>query len=174
MSDALAPRKSRNIGWIVVFVLLVLASVGVAAFMIQFNLSLQLKADMLDAAWEKWKTNGPKDYILLYQKRINGEETGQQFIAKVRNGVVQEALMNGIPLEKEQAIYHSMDRMFRDIDQFMTIDAKPGQKKTYTVAKFDEKTGAVRHYIRRVMGSRERVELTTRIDDWPAEQPREK
>ncbi len=63
-----------------------------------------------------------------------------------------------------------MHHLLRDIEVFLDRDAKEG-KKNYNVAIFDDQTGALRKYIRRVMGMRQRVEETVQLEPLPAEEP---
>ena len=149
------------------FAFLIVASVGVAAFMIWFNLSIQLTPEQLDEARNLWKEKGSKDYDLVYTKRLNEDTRVETYKVKVRAGKVEEVLQNGKPLEqnKEEGqeqdprIFHSMDQILRDIERFMDLDRKPGAPKVYVTAIFDDKNGTLRRYIRRVMGTTLRIEM---------------
>jgi hypothetical protein len=135
------------------------ASVGVAAFMIRYNLSLQLTPEKLQAARTLWKEKGPRSYRMVYTKQLGDDPRKDRFVVEVRNGQVQSVIMNQtVFLEPEQVPYHSMDRLLADIARSLEQDQKEG-KKVYTKASFDPHTGALKDYIRRVMGSRERVQL---------------
>jgi Family of unknown function (DUF6174) len=175
MTDATNPTpppptpKKKNHAWIGFFAFLIVASVGVTAFMIWYNLSIQLKPEQLEAARKLWQETGPKSYNLVYTERHNEEKTNT-FAVKVRDGKVDEVLMNGRPLEKTEEqkddprIYHSMDAQFRMIENFMKLDQKPDAPRVYVTAIFDEKNGAVLRYIRRVMGTTKRVEMHFTLD----------
>jgi hypothetical protein len=158
------PPKKNNYAWIGYFAFLIIASVGVAAFMIWFNLQQQLTREKLEAAEKLWNEKGPKSYRLVYTKQIQGEKL-VTFAVTVRDKQVTQVLMNGEALKKnaeqtdDPKIYHSMEAQFLAIRRFMDLDEKPGAAKVYVVANFDPQTGAVQRYIRRVMGSNERVEL---------------
>jgi hypothetical protein len=171
-----APRK-KNYAWVWFFVFIVLASIGVAGFMIWFNLRLQLKPEKLEAAMKRWKEHRPGDYLLTYTKRLGDSDHVDTFIVKVRDNKVVEVRMNGNPLRDQQTDevipagddrlqYHSMDTLLRDVERLLELDARE-KRKTYTVAFFDEETGALRKYIRRVMGSRERVEEDAKVEPLP-------
>jgi Family of unknown function (DUF6174) len=172
MSDAAAPAPKlppRNrYGWIWFFVFVFTASIGVMVFMIWFNLSIQLKPEQFDAAMKLWNEKAVKDYDMIYTEQHTPGETTTSFAVKVRGGKVSEVLMNGNPLEKnaeqedDPRIFHSMDAQFRVIQRFMDIDAKPDANKVYVTAIFDPETGGVRRYIRRVMGSQQRVQITVK------------
>jgi hypothetical protein len=159
-----APPK-KNHAWIYFFAFVFIASVGVMLFMIWFNLSIQLTPEQLEAARTLWKEKGPKSYDMVYTKRLNDDVKVGTFQVKVRAREVKEVLMNGKPLVKENdedsdpRIYHSMDRLFSDIERFMVLDKKPGAPKVYVTAIFDPDTGALRRYIRRVMGTTLRIEM---------------
>lgn len=167
--QALAPSRRKSYWWLVFFVFIAVASVSVAIFMIRFNLSLQLKPEQLEAAWTLWKEKGPRDYLMVYTKSLNEDPRSTQFIVRVRGGRVEEVRMDGKPLEPDRLPYHSMDRLFADIERFMDLDRK-AERRTYTVASFDPETGALRRYVRRVMGTRERVEILVEpLRDLPTE-----
>ena len=74
--------------------------------------------------------------------------------------------MNGKPLEPDEdrkddmRIFHSISGLFHDIDRFMNMDQKPKAPKVYVTLKYDDQTGRVIEYIRRVMGTRQRVQIT--------------
>ncbi|HZZ80345.1 MAG TPA: hypothetical protein VFE62_17670 [Gemmataceae bacterium] len=161
-----APPPPNN-AWIYFFAFLVVASVTVTLFMIWFNNSIQLKRPELDAAYKLWKEKGPKTYNLVYTEQLNNDDHKTKFFVKVRDGKVQEVLMDGKPLEptKEDGEvhdprpYHSMDAKFRDVERFMSIDEKKDAPRVYVIATFDPETGAILRYIRRVMGTTQRVEL---------------
>ncbi len=166
MSEPISPPppKKNNYAWIVYFAFLVIASVGVAGFMIWFNLRNQLTREKLEAAEKLWNEKGPQSYKMVYMKQIQSEKP-TTFSVTVRNKKVTEVLMNGKPLIKEPdqvddpKIYHSMEAQFLAIQRFMDLDQKAGAEKVYAVGNFDGQTGAVQRYIRRVMSSNERVEL---------------
>jgi hypothetical protein len=155
----------NNYGWVAYFAFLIVASLGVMIFMIWYNQSLQLTPEQLQEARTLWEEKGPKNYDMIYTKRIN-EDPPIKFAVKVRGGRVQEVLMNGKPLEADEdrrddpRIFHSMTGLLRDMERFMDIDQKPKAPKVYVTLKSDEQTGRVIEYIRRVMGTRQRVQIT--------------
>jgi hypothetical protein len=167
MSEATnpTPPKRKNYGWIAYFVFLVVASVGAMLFMIDYNLRLQLKPEQLEEAKTLWAMKGPKNYDMIYTKRIN-EEQPIKFAVKVRGGQVQEVLMNGKPLEPDEdrkddmRIYHSMGAMYHDFDGTMRRDQEPNAPKVYVSLKYDDQTGRVIEYIHRNMRTKQRVQIT--------------
>ncbi|MBV8169683.1 MAG: hypothetical protein JO021_23040 [Alphaproteobacteria bacterium] len=173
MKDAMtapAPRRKNN-AWIWFFVLMAVASVGVAGFMIWFNRHLQLRPEQLQAALQRWQEHGPASYRLTYTRRLGDSDHTDTFVVKVRHRKVVEVRMNGEPLRDEDGLpitderlqYHSMDRLLRDVERFLELDARDG-RTNYNVAFFDEDTGALRKYVRRVMGTRERVEEEAKVE----------
>jgi hypothetical protein len=158
------PRK-KNYAWIWFFAFVIVASVGVAAFMIQFNRALQLTPEKLAEAQARWKANGPADYLLTYTRHLGNSDNVDTFVVTVRQKRVVEVRMNGkllrdekdVPIADERLQYHSMDRLLRDIERFLEIDAKEN-RKNYNVAYFDEQTGALQKYTRSVRGGEHVVE----------------
>lgn len=159
--------KPKNRYWVWFFAFVLLASVGVAVFLIVFNLRMQLKPEQLEAAQQRWKEHGPSDYRLTYLKKINDNSHADKFVVTVRDGKVVDVVMNDdLHLEPERRPYHGMDRLLRDIERFQELDAKAG-RKVYVTAIFDDKTGAMLRYVRRVMGTTERVQLDARVEPLP-------
>jgi hypothetical protein len=161
------PPARKNWGWMGYFAFLLIASVGVAGFMIWFNLSIQLKPEEVEAAQTLWKEKGPKSYDLIYRKRLGISGQEDIFAVKVRDRKVESVRMNGEPLErnKEQKpdddprIYYSMDAIFHDIIVFMERDQRTKDAKVYVIGNFDAKNGAVQRFIRYDMKTKDRVEL---------------
>jgi hypothetical protein len=171
------PRK-KNHAWVWFFVFIVVASVGVAGFMIAFNLRMQLKPEQLETAMQRWNERGPSDYLMTFTKRINNSEP-DTFVVKVRAKKVVEVSMNGKPLRNEdteqpfpaghdQLQYYSMDRLLRDVERFIQLDARDG-KKIYNVATFDKDTGALETYTRSDKVAGQHVRETVKIEPLPAE-----
>jgi len=167
------PAPSANNAWIYFFAFLLIASIGVTVFMIWFNQSIQLTPHDLETARKLWEQKGPKNYNMVYTQQINDEDKKTAFFVKVRNKEVVEVLMNGKPLEptkgddgqiQDPRAYHSMDAKFRDVERLMDIDQRKGAPKVYVIANFDPETGAILRYIRRVMGTTQRIELNTKIE----------
>lgn len=149
------PPPNRR--WLWYFATLVVLTAVSITTMIVYNLKQQLKPGQLAAAQAVWKQKGPRDYDLTYTKKVGEPET---YTVRVRNGAVVGAERNGQPLEERQLHYHSMNALFADVERFLEMDAEPGRPKTFTIARFDPDDGHLRHYIRRVMGSTERAEIT--------------
>jgi len=169
MSEPTGPstplRPKKNHGWIYFFVFIFVASIAATVLMIQYNLSIQLKPEQLEANIKLWKEKGPTNYNLVYTKQLNDESKVDKFAVEVRAGKVTSVLMNGKQLEKgtdaeqDPRIFHSMDQHFRDLERFMDLDKKPDAPKVFVTAIFDDETGALRRYIRRVSGTKLRIEM---------------
>jgi hypothetical protein len=173
-----APRR-KNYAWMWFFGFIVVASVGVAGFMIWFNSRLQLKPEQLEAAMQRWKEHGPSDYLMTFTKQISRSDQPDTFVVRVRAKKVVEVRMNGkllrneetqqpYPAGHDQLQYYSMDRLLRDIERFMELDARAG-KKNYTVATFDKDTGALETYTRSDRSAGQHVRETVKIEPLPVE-----
>jgi hypothetical protein len=160
-------KKTRR--WIWYFALLFALAFLATVVLIVYNLRQQLKPEQLVAARALWKESGPANYTMSYTTRVN-EEAPDHYWAKVRVGKVVDAQYNGQSEPPERRAYRSMEGLFDFIEKFMQIDNEPGNPKTYVRAIFDDqKTGGVRWYVRRVMGSRQRVEIT--VDKFSIDSP---
>ena len=177
MSNADTPTATtpapppRNNAWIWFFLFIFVSSIGVTGFMIWFNLSIQLTSDKLEASRKLWQDSGPKSYDMKYTKWINDDPNGITYRVKVRDGKAIEVKQGKELLEQKDRtddprMYHTMDALYRDVERFMDIDTKKGAKRVYVTAVFNEDHGAIRKYIRRVMGERERVEI--RVEEFEA------
>jgi hypothetical protein len=178
--DASRPRRSHR--WIWFFVVVVGLTVAAVAILWIYNLKQQLTPEKLAAAWKQWKEKGPANYDMKYQVKYNEEENTVTYTVRVRHGEVEYAEPDDRPLEKKQG-YYGMPALFSFIKRFLemdepglmirleesgrtvikrlpVVDAKPRSPRTFTVATFDADDGHLIHYVRRVMGTTERVEIT--------------
>jgi hypothetical protein len=155
-NTVMPPTKNNTWKWFfaILFALALFASI----LMIAVSWHLQLKPELLEAARERWETSGPANYIMVYTTRRNDETTTDHYVVKVRKKKTYEVIVNDLPLT-ERLDYYGMDAMFNDIERFQDMDNEKGKPRTYTRATFDDHTGAIRWYVRRVMGSRERQEI---------------
>ena len=128
--------------------------------MIVFNLRQQLKPEQLEAARKLWETNGPKDYVLKYSIHVYQDQRTDHYLVRVKQGKAYEAIVNDLPQSADRMGYYGMEALFNYIERFLEIDAEPNAPRTFARARFDEKTGALRDYVRRVMGKSDRVEIT--------------
>lgn len=154
------PRK--NLNWLWYFLTLAAMTVLAVAILVVYNLNQQLKKEHIDAAIALWKTNGHKNYVLVYtaKKTEKSNEMTDHYVVKVKDGQTYEVLVNGLPLDSRQHGDYGMGQLLRAIERFKEIDSEPGRPKTYTRGVFDGRTGALAWYVRRVMGTRQRLEIT--------------
>jgi hypothetical protein len=155
-------EPQKNYGWLWYFVIVFALSIAAAVVIAVFNLRQQLKPEQLAAAEQLWKRCGVANYVMVYTVKTDslaGTRT-DDYVVKVRSGHAYEALVNGLPQEQDRLIYYGMPKLFEYIDTFLEKDAEPGKPKVFTRALFDPDSGALRWYVRRVMGSKDRVEIT--------------
>lgn len=152
-------KRRRNLAWVGYFVVLgVLCAAAVATIWI-YNLRQQLTPQELDAAEALWKENGPKDYELRYVKVLGANESSDRVFVRVRAGVVEYFTLNDDPkVDQEKGQFYTVDAMFRDLRAFLDEDAKAG-RMSFLRALFDPKDGHPLWFVRRVPGTRERVEV---------------
>jgi hypothetical protein len=151
------PGKRRSLWYFVV--LAVLAVVAMVS-LVKYNLGQQLTQEQLTAARALWKEKGPKSYQLTYKIKIGIDVAPDYYVVRVRNGSVVSSTRNERPEEKRLFAERGMDAIFDWIQDFQDLAAKPKQPRTYIRGMFDPSTGAVRWYVRRVMGGSERLEIT--------------
>lgn len=171
MSEASPPAPAsppkRNRLWIGYFAFLIVASIGVTIFMIWFNLRIQLKPEQIQAARKLWEEKGPKNYNMIYTRKLGVTDVSEQFKVKVRKGSVIEVKTPDEPLkrpedapaEEDPRRLHGMDALLAEMAANMERDRQPEANKVYVVANFDPATGAILRYIRYDMRTKERVEL---------------
>jgi hypothetical protein len=157
----------RNRGWIWYFVALAVLALGAAITLVTYNLRQQLTLQQLAAAEQKWQRNGPRDYDMEYTKQGSAAGTYQ---VKVRDGVVTYAEPDERPLAQKRP-YYSMEALFSYVEDFLKEDSRPGAPRTYAVASFDPEDGHLVHYVRRVMGTNQRLELTVQLTRVEPEKP---
>ena len=155
--------EKPNRRWIWFFAVLTGLTVAAIATLIIYNTRQQLRPPDLEAARQRWQAQGPADYNLEYSVAKQSSER-ELFTVRVRQGHVEAVALNGRPLEPAQYHYYGIPALFDFIEEFLDQDAQPGKPRTFTKALFDDNDGHVTHYVRRVMGSRERVEINLRLD----------
>lgn len=153
------PQKKRT--WIWYFAVLAVLTIVATATLAIYNIRQQLKPEQLDAAIALWKEKGPKDYVLVYtaKKTELSGEMDDHYVVKVKDGQAYEVLINGLPAEERQLAYYGMTRLLQYLERFMEIDAEPGRPKAFLRGDFNARTGALVRYVRRVMGTKQRLEI---------------
>jgi hypothetical protein len=156
------PPKTKNLRWLWFFIVLIVLAVSATVILIVYNLNQQLKAEQLATARQKWRENGPADYRLVYNIKVNDsarETHVDRYDVTVRGGLVTAALKNGKTESPGRFGLYGMDKLLDHVAGNMEKDGEPGRPRTFTRAMFDPNNGALFWYVRRVMGSFERVEI---------------
>lgn len=152
-------KKNNNWKWF--FGIVIFLALFTAISLVCWNLWLQLKPEQLEAAHQLWDEAGPKSYSLVYthtfSSRTDSDTHTNHYAVKVKDRAVTEVIVNGIP-KNDGLDYHSMDGLFKEIEGFQDKDEKE-KRKVYRIAEFDRQTGAIRSYVRRVSGTRERQQI---------------
>src|SRR5262249_17494969 len=135
-----------------------LGAVGVTAE-IWSNLNQQLTPDKLAEARAVWKQKGPHNYDLDYEiKREDNPDpaprTGAKITVHVENGQAEG------PLATE---FGSMDDLFDYVERRLRADRDSGGSRPFVKATFDHRDGHIVHYVRSVMKTHERLEITVTL-----------
>lgn len=161
------PPPQQSYRWVWYFVVLGVLTVAACTILVWYNLRQQLKKEDLEAARALWKQHRPADYDLIYTKRGSASGT---FFVKVRNSKVvdvtldnREITQNDKPLDPSRYSRYDMAALMDDIETFLDEDAEPGRARTYSVATFDPVNGHLVRYVRRVMGTSERIEINVQL-----------
>ncbi len=160
------PEQSYR--WVWYFVILAILTIAACSILVWYNLRQQLKKPELEAALARWKQNRPSDYDLTYTKRGSASGT---FLVEVRDRRIinvtldgREITQNDKPLDPSRFDRYDMTALMDDIETFLEEDAEPGRPRTFTVATFDPNDGHLVRYVRRVMGTSERIEINVRLE----------
>lgn len=152
-----------------VWYFLALAVLGAAAVIIPIiaNIMQQLTPDKFAEARARWKQQGPASYDLRYIERIDSDEAGDEYQVKVRDGEVVSLRVNGHlkaleAMTAQQRQKYTVPRMFDQIEEHL-VEEKDGQQRNFATAHFDSELGYPMHYIRRVRGSRSRLEWMIKV-----------
>lgn len=156
----MGPRPA-NRGWIWYFAVVAVLAVVFVIVLARYNLSQQLSADKLAAAKALWDRAKPRDYDLEYTQTGGAAETRK---VKVRGGRVVSVVREGGPLEPRLYAYSDMDAWFGFLEDYVKGDAEPGKPRVYSVATFDPEDGHIVRYVRRVMGTTERLEVNFKLE----------
>jgi len=164
MSSHSTPRSKR---WIWFFIIVTMMGAAGVTAEIWSNLSQQLTPEKLAEARAVWKQKGPRDYDLDYEiKREDNPDpaprTGEKYTVHVKDG------QGPRPGEHD---FGSMDDLFDRIDQRLRADRESGGPQPFVKATFDPYDGHVIHYVRSVMKTRERLEVTVTLRPLTASAP---
>jgi hypothetical protein len=172
-SPVVPPSPVRSRRWIWYFV--VLAALGTAAIAINFiyNVLQQLKPEQLAAARALWEEKAPPDYDLDYVVK-DEEATGgteplhllvERISVHVRAGEVQSVSRNATDVPAAERGSYGVVPLFDLIQADLEKDGQPGAQRTFTHALFDKTDGHPIHYVRRVLGTRRRLEIIIQLTD---------
>lgn len=161
------PRPAKK-GWMWFFLILAVLGAVAIGLPLLYNLSQQLTEEKLKAARTLWEENGPADYTVLYEIRRQSESDGEAdrpaaetFIVKVIGGHVISVSRKDEPSAATKG--YSVDALFDLIEHDLHTDNHSGGAKTYLHAQFDKKDGHPIHYVRRILGTRERIEWIIKL-----------
>jgi hypothetical protein len=85
--SSVAPRAANRL-WIWFFLLLAVAGGFAVVVPLVYNLWQQLQPEPLEQARQRWEENGPRDYDLLWEEKVNEAPRPTQYLAVVRDGKV--------------------------------------------------------------------------------------
>jgi hypothetical protein len=153
------PPPRRNRGWIWFFVALVVLSAAAITALVTYNLRQQLTPEQLDAAWRLWKEKGPADYQLTYTVQVR-DQAKEHWLVRVRGKEVELVTRNDVLLPRARYPYYGMDELFAQVQRFLQMAREPGAPRTYIRAIFHPDDGHLCWFIRSLMVSQERVEIT--------------
>lgn len=182
-ADSTAPATSprpKNRLWIWFFLTVTALTVAATVFLAWFNLQVQLTPEKLADQRARWGKERPADYEVVFTVRENATPAAESFRAGlglepnapegeavkyqvlVREGLVVEARENERLLPRDCWERLTMEHLFGIAQDRMDSD-RAANRRVYVRARFEEKTGGLLEYVRRVMRSRERQEfaLTT-------------
>src|SRR5437879_1138769 len=152
----LTRRRNRQSFWF--FGILAMLELAAVVTLFVFNKSQLLKPEQLAAARERWNENAPRDYDMEYGVKKQ-DDAWETYTVQVRKGKVTSATLDGRPIEPRQYMYYGMPALFDYVEDFLELDRQSGKPQTYTRAEFDKEDGHLIEYVRRVMGSQERVQI---------------
>jgi hypothetical protein len=122
--------------------------------------SRQLNLEQLRTARNLWKEKGPKDYQMLYKVKRGRDGDTDSYFVEVRDGRVVSVVLNGKQhLEADKLEYHSMVGLFNDIELFLKRDEQPNSPQTFCRGYFAKDDGHLVQFVRRVVGTEERVDI---------------
>lgn len=153
-----APVRSRQ--WIWFFVVLGLFGLAAMVIPVIVNLQRQLKPEELAENRRLWQERGPQDYDLDYS--ITTPNSRDTYRVQVRRGRVIFAEPDNRPLAIKQS-YYGMPALFDYLEEFLEQDRQPGRPRSYNRADFDPEDGHLLRYVRRVMGTRDQLEINVKL-----------
>lgn len=177
-STAPSPRKNQRAWRWAAYFLILAVLVGIAITLpILYNLNQQLRPDQLDAARERWRSQGPRDYDLTFSIQYDREPLAERHVVLVREGRVVMACCEGelvalspvlgacvgLPGGAAPGVGRDVPAIFAHLQSLLEEE---GSQRNFLVAVFDPQTGWPRRFIRRVRRQSTREEWNLRV--WPA------
>jgi hypothetical protein len=152
-----ASQTSRPRKWVWFFLLLgTLAAVGVG-IEVWSNLRQQLTPEKLAAARALWAEKGPRDYELDYEVKRGDAPDPSPRVGEKYTVVVKDGKATTPPGPDR---FGSMDDLFDWIEQRLRGDRESDGPRVFAVLTFK---GDELHYVRSVMRTRERIEITAKF-----------
>jgi hypothetical protein len=162
------------------FALLVVLATFAVALPLLYNLRQQLRPEQLQAARQRWREHGPKDYDLTFAVTYDRDPLAERHIVLVRGGKVVLALREGemvslapalraaigLPaggLGREQG--RDVPAIFDHIESLLA-GQDTDARRNFIVGAFDPKDGHPRRFVFRIRGTSTREEWNLRL--WPA------
>jgi hypothetical protein len=154
---------TRSRRWVWYFLALLVLTAAAIVTPIVYNLNQLLTPEQLAQARARWEANGPDDYDLVLVERRDGEEQGVEYRALVRGGQLQELREDDVPLalsglRAQTRARFTVPGLFDQIAGYLERDADAGHREVFATAYFEKKLGYPLRYVRRVRGTRERLE----------------
>jgi hypothetical protein len=143
--------------WVWFFLLLGTLTVSGVVIGVWSNLQQQLTPEKLAAARAQWTEKGPRDYELDYEVKRGDRpdpspQVGEKYTVIVKDGKAVSPPPPGR--------FGSLDDFFDWIEQRLRADREPGAPRVFAVLTFH---GDELHYVRSVMTTRERIEITAKF-----------
>jgi len=159
--------------------LIALASAGVV-IPIVYNLRLQLNAEQLTRAVEKWLLNGTPNYDLQYIAKYDHMPEADEVWIRVRDDKVVQAIVNGEVLRYDNGSglalglivrtlperdFSSLtvEGLFDKIKSQLLADSAATGRRNYATATFDVRDGHPIRYVHRVAGTKVREEFQIKL-----------
>jgi hypothetical protein len=153
-------KRPRNYVWYFL-VLAVLGSVALVA-PILFNLSQLLTVEKIAEAEARWEQNGPASYDLKLEDRRSPDAHLEVYDVKVRERKVVELRVNDheetlTALSPEQRRQWTVPGLFEQMRAHLA-EEEQGKRRNFATANFHPHLGYPVRYVRRVRGTKERLE----------------
>jgi hypothetical protein len=182
-----APRVPAKHSWLWFFLLLAAAGVFAVVTPLIYNLRQQLQPEQLEAARERWKQNGPRDYDLMWEVKQYNDQRPDEYHVVVRDGKVWVVQANrDVWLAEELATPlggavgpnfsaavterlpqhgltgYTVEAQFQTIEENLRKNAESGGMN-FATAAFDKTDGHPLRYIYRVRHTPERLEWNVKL-----------